>query len=169
MGNQHGTTEVSGSGSEARYGSELFLAETLPCVPGLREQEVRVRLLFSPLQGPLRKQDTPALLPFFFFFLIKSQLKFGYFSPTASPAKTFSGLRPLHVDLPSLSQQPLREPPPQHVTNCYVSFLGLPFLWHQRLNKSAPFRVNVGQQPGRRGKLIEVCSAMWERGCVYLK
>lgn len=105
----------------------------------------------SPLCRALSEGRTHPLCCLFFFFLVKSQLKFGYFSPIASPAKTFSRLRPLHVDLPSLSQQPLREPP-QHVTNCYVSFLRLPFLWHQRLNKSAPFRVNVGQQPGEEEK-----------------
>ncbi|EAW60637.1 hCG2007570, partial [Homo sapiens] len=74
----------------------------MSCVPGFREQDASVLLSCSPLRGPLR-----------------------------GPAKTFSAFRPLHVDLPSLSQQPLREPSPQHVTNCYVSFLELAFSWHQ--------------------------------------
>ena len=94
-------------------GPELFLAKTLPCVPGFREQDACVPLPFSPPRGPLRRtHPPPSLLPFFFFSQIKSQLKFGHISPFASPAKTFSESRPLHVDLPSLPRNLCEDPTP---------------------------------------------------------
>lgn len=93
--------------------AQNFLADTLPRVPGIYKQDARVWLPVSLLLGLSEGRTHP---PRCFFFINK--ITTPTFSHFASPAKTFSGLRPLHVDLPSLSQQPLREThPPQHVTD----------------------------------------------------
>lgn len=111
MGNQHGATEVSGS--EARHRPRALSGK----YPALRSRLPRAGCLrAAPLlpSAGASPQDTPSTLSaaFFFFFQIKSQLKFGNISPFASPAKTFSESRPLHVDLPSLPRNLCEDPTP---------------------------------------------------------
>lgn len=120
--------------------------------------------LFPFAAAPPRARHT---LSAAFFFFFKSQLKFGYFSPTTSPAKTFSGLRPLHVYLPSRSQQPLREPPPQTRDQLLCFLPGAPLSLAPTTEQKCPLQGECGAAAWEERK-VEVCSAIWERGCVYL-
>lgn len=107
---------------------------------------------FPLCSGPSEGKTHPLCCLFFFFFLNHNS-NLGIFRPLPAPPKlSADSAHSTCTSLPGPSS-PCENRPPKHVTNCYVSFLGLPCLWHQRLNKSAPFRVNVGQQPGRRGRL----------------
>lgn len=111
--------------------SVLFLAQTLLCIPRPPRARCSCAAPLLPSAGtPPRARHTLSAA-FFFLLFNKITAQIGFFSLFANPAKTFSEFRPLHVDLPSPSQQPLRGPHLQHVTNCYVSFLGLLFRWHQ--------------------------------------
>lgn len=150
------------------YGSSSFWQK--PCPVQASTSRTRVCRSLLPSAGPsLRAGHTLSAAPFF-FFSIKSQLKFGYFSPIASPAKTFSGLRPLHVDLPSPSQQPLREPPPPPRDQLLCFLPGAPFSLAPMTEQKCPLQGECGAATwGEREKLIEGCSARGECGCIYLK